>query len=197
MRRVIFPLSAATYAPSPSHCDGWLQICFMRMSAARIAPRLSMPSAAESFASRSRTAASYSVACVLVSGQNARTSVLSGRSEMTLLSVFSRRSTYGRTSARSGAYALCSRLASALDARPNSAAEPRSPGMRKSKSDHKSPRRFSMGVPVNARRARARSFLTARVCLAPGFLIACASSSTTSSTVAPRSTAPARARRTS
>ena len=46
----------------------------------------------------------------------------------------------------------------------------------KSKIDHRSPRRFSTGVPVSAMRAGAFSALTARVCLAPGFLIACASS---------------------
>ena len=46
----------------------------------------------------------------------------------------------------------------------------------KSKIDQRSPSRFSIGVPVSAMRARASSFLTARVCLASGFLIACASS---------------------
>jgi hypothetical protein len=46
----------------------------------------------------------------------------------------------------------------------------------KSKIDQRSPSRFSTGVPVSAMRARASSCLTALVCLAPGFLIACASS---------------------
>ena len=41
-------------------------------------------------------------ACFLVRPQNARTSVLSGRSAMTRLSVFRRRRMYGRTSSRSG-----------------------------------------------------------------------------------------------
>ncbi len=50
----------------------------------------------------------------------------------------------------------------------------------KSKIDQRSPRRFSIGVPVRAMRASALSCLTALVCLAPGFLIACASSSMTS-----------------
>ncbi len=48
----------------------------------------------------------------------------------------------------------------------------------KSKIDHRSPSRFSIGVPVSAMRARAWSFFAARVCLASGFLIAWASSST-------------------
>ena len=50
----------------------------------------------------------------------------------------------------------------------------------KSKMDHRSPSRFSTGVPVSANLACALSFLAARVCLASGFLMACASSSTTS-----------------
>ena len=45
--------------------------------------------------------------------------------------------------------------------------------------DHKSPRWFSTGVPVKAMRAWAFSVLAALVCLAFGFLIAWASSSTT------------------
>ena len=46
----------------------------------------------------------------------------------------------------------------------------------KSKIDHRSPRWFSTGVPVSAMRDVAFSAFTARVCLALGFLIACASS---------------------
>ena len=46
--------------------------------------------------------------------------------------------------------------------------------------DHKSPSRFSIGVPVSANLDFALSFLAARVCFASGFLMACASSSTTS-----------------
>ncbi len=53
---------------------------------------------------------------------------------------------------------------------------PSSPGLITSKIDHRSPRRFSTGVPVSAMRARADSALAARVCRAAGFLIACASS---------------------
>ena len=45
--------------------------------------------------------------------------------------------------------------------------------------DQRSPSRFSTGVPVSANRACAFSFLAVRVCLASGFLMACASSSTT------------------
>ena len=50
----------------------------------------------------------------------------------------------------------------------------------KSKIDQRSPSRFSTGVPVRAMRASARSCLTALVCLAAGFLMAWASSSTAS-----------------
>ena len=49
----------------------------------------------------------------------------------------------------------------------------------KSKIDHRSPSWFSTGVPVRAMRARAFSALAALVCLALGFLIACASSTIT------------------
>ena len=55
--------------------------------------------------------------------------------------------------------------------------DPSRPGLMKSKIDQRSPSRFSIGVPVSAMRASARSCLTVLVCLAPGFLIACASSS--------------------
>ena len=50
----------------------------------------------------------------------------------------------------------------------------------KSKIDQRSPSRFSMGVPVRAMRVSALSALTAFVCLAAGFLMACASSRMTS-----------------
>ena len=56
---------------------------------------------------------------------------------------------------------LASRLAKFV----NSFDDPNSPGLTKSKMDHKSPSRFSTGVPVSASRAPAFSFLTARVCL--------------------------------
>src|SRR5450631_1230413 len=50
----------------------------------------------------------------------------------------------------------------------------------KSKMDHRSPSRFSTGVPVSAKREPAFSILALRVCLALGFLMACASSKTAS-----------------
>ena len=49
----------------------------------------------------------------------------------------------------------------------------------KSKMDHRSPSRFSTGVPVSANLTWAFNFLAARVCLASGFLMAWASSSAT------------------
>ena len=107
------------------------------------------------------------------------TSVLSGRSAMTLLSVLSRRKTYGCTNLRSGAYPPCVPDAMDLQNPLKALAEPSSPGFRKSKIDHRSPRRFSTGVPVRARRHLESSVLIALVCLAPGFLMACASSRTT------------------
>jgi len=54
------------------------------------------------------------------------------------------------------------------------------PGFRKSKSDQRSERRFSTGVPVNAIRAAARSSRTARLWRVPELRIACASSRITS-----------------
>ena len=95
---------------------------------------------------------------------------------MTDLSVFSRRRMYGRTSARSGAYGLCGCDESRLVNVENALPDPSRPGLRKSKMDQRSPSRFSTGVPLSAMRARASICLAARVCLAPGVLIACASS---------------------
>ena len=46
---------SGSYSPSPSHCDGWLQICFRRMRVARIVPRRSMPSIVPSRCSSSFT----------------------------------------------------------------------------------------------------------------------------------------------
>ena len=81
--------------------------------------------------------------------------------------------------ARAAARKDCAALAaSRLVKRANSLPVPSSPGLMKSKIDQRSPSRFSTGVPVSAMRARASSCLAARVCLAPGFLIACASSRT-------------------
>ena len=56
---------------------------------------------------------------------------------------------------------------------------PSRPGVRKSKSDHSSPRWFSTGVPVRHRRCSAGTRSTARRAWLRAFLIACASSSTT------------------
>jgi hypothetical protein len=94
------------------------------------------------------------------------------------LSDLRRRKIYGRTNRRRGAKDAPARAASDqyLTLRPNSDAPPSSPGLRKSKSDHRSPKLFSTGVPVSATLAGALSCFTAFVCRAPGFLIACASS---------------------
>ena len=88
---------------------------------------------------------------------------------------------YGRTSSRSGSKGRWGRAARRFVKAANSRAEPSRPGFTKSKIDHRSERRFSTGVPVRAMRARPQSFFAARVCRAPGFLIACASSRTTRS----------------
>ena len=55
-------------------------------------------------------------------------------------------------------------------------APPSRPGFTKSKMLHRSPSRFSIGVPVRARREPAFTVFAALVCRVPGFLIACASS---------------------
>ena len=70
--------------------------------------------------------------------------------------------------------------------------EPSRPGLMKSKIDHRSPSRFSIGVPVSAIAASACSCFTGRVCLAPGFLIACASSRTARRHGSPTATASVR-----
>src|SRR5436309_14701021 len=87
---------------------------------------------------------------------------------------------YGRTSSRSGPYDAPGRLASRFVKLENCFGDPSNPGLTKSKIDHRSPSRFSTGVPVSATLAPAFSIFTARVCFALGFLIACASSITTS-----------------
>src|SRR5262249_30572776 len=43
-RRLNLPLASGSNAPSPSQCDGWLQICFRRMRNARTTPRRWIPS---------------------------------------------------------------------------------------------------------------------------------------------------------
>ena len=79
-------------APSPSHCDGWLQICLSRISEASTTP------APLRCRRRSSSSLGQLVHRLLVERrllaaqwQYAFTSVLSGRSAMTVLSVFSRR----------------------------------------------------------------------------------------------------------
>ena len=89
---------------------------------------------------------------------------------MTDLSVFRRRRMYGRTSARSGAYELCGCRRETCVTAENAFPDPNRPGLRKSKMDQRSPRRFSTGVPLSAMRARASICLAARVCLVPGVL---------------------------
>ena len=44
-RRANFPLSSASYRLSRVHCEGWLQICFSRISYASTMPRRLIPSA--------------------------------------------------------------------------------------------------------------------------------------------------------
>src|SRR5262249_37063682 len=61
----------------------------------------------------------------------------------------------------------------------NSRRVPSIPALQKSMIDQSSSRRFSTGVPVSARRSRARSRLTACVVAASAFFTFCASSSTT------------------
>ena len=61
---------------------------------------------------------------------------------------------------------------------------PAAPGWRTRRSTSRSPSRFSTGVPVSASRQRARSARIARACLVPAFLMAWASSATTTSQAA-------------
>ena len=53
------------------------------------------------------------------------------------------------------------------------------PGFRNSKIDHRSPKLFSIGVPLSASRKFAESSRLAFAICEPAFLIVCASSSTT------------------
>src|SRR5437764_10157045 len=115
----------------------------------RLLPVLSLSSSASSF-----TACSYNAACGRLNEQYALISVLSGRSEITFLSVLRRRKMYGRTSSRNGPYDPPGRLARRFVKLENSFADPSKPGLTKSKIDHKSPSRFSTGVPVSATLAR-------------------------------------------
>ena len=48
-RRANLPLSSSAQAPSPSHCEGWLQICFNRMRKARTMPLRLIPSTSSSW----------------------------------------------------------------------------------------------------------------------------------------------------
>ena len=56
---------------------------------------------------------------------------------------------YGRTSSRNGPYDAPGRLASRFVKLENCFGDPSKPGLTKSKIDHRSPRRFSIGVPVS------------------------------------------------
>ena len=108
-------------------------------------------------------------------------SFFSGRSEMIVLSVFSRRSTNGPV-ARFRAAAASSSWRTSIGSwnrRRNRFAGPSRPGLQKSMMDHSSARWFSTGVPVRASRVRAGIARTAWACRVPLFLIAWASSQTT------------------
>ena len=53
--RTSLPLSASDQPPSPSQCEGWLQICLKRVRKASTSPRRSMPSLRSSRSASSRT----------------------------------------------------------------------------------------------------------------------------------------------
>ncbi len=55
-RRAHLPLSSSAHAPSPSHCEGWLQICLKRMRNASTSPLRLIPSASSSCSASSLTA---------------------------------------------------------------------------------------------------------------------------------------------
>ena len=116
-----------------------------------------------------------------VSVANSRVSTQSGKSSMTLRSVLSRRSTNGCTRPRSAAAASESRCRSIgrENRRRKSGGVPRNPGLQNSMIDHNSLSRFSTGVPVSAMRRVAFRAQIARACFVGGFLMYCASSSTT------------------
>src|SRR5262249_33564677 len=55
-RRMNLPLSSSAHGPSPSHCEGWLQICFSRIRNERTMPLRLMPLTSSSWSARSSTA---------------------------------------------------------------------------------------------------------------------------------------------
>ena len=55
-KRAHLPLSSSLQAPSPSHCDGWLQICLKRIRNDSTRPLRWMPSASSSCSASSFTA---------------------------------------------------------------------------------------------------------------------------------------------
>ncbi len=127
------------------------------------------------------TVAAYRLACSWVRLHQTFISCFSGRSEMIVLSVFSRRSTNGSVIRRSSCAASaepCRSTGTAYRSR-NAFADPSRPGLANSMIDHSSESWFSTGVPVSAIRDAAGSALTAFACWLRWFLIAWASSHTT------------------
>ena len=105
-------------------------------------------------------------------------SIFSGRSATT--SSLTRRSTNGDTSACRRAALSPSACSTGLSKRlANDSRVPKRPGIKKSKMLQSSDRRFSMGVPVRAKRTPAGRRLAARATCVSGFLMYWASSSTT------------------
>ena len=98
-------------------------------------------------------------------------------------SVFNRRKINGPVSWRSfsAISALSSRSMALAKWLRKKLADPSTPGLTKSRMERISDRRFSIGVPVSARRWRDGSERTALDERVPEFLIACASSRTTRS----------------
>ena len=141
-----------------------------------------MPSSAASIlASMSLTVAWYRDACSAVRLHQTFISSLSGRSEMIVLSVFSRRRMNGPVIRFSRSAASSSPLRSIGTAYllRNRSAGPSRPGPTNSMIDHRSVSRFSTGVPVSAIRDPAGSARTARAWRVAAFLMFWASSHTT------------------
>ncbi len=138
-------------------------------------------SAASIRAIMSLTVAWYSDACSGVRLHQTFISSLSGRSEMIVLSVFSRRRMNGpviRFSRSAAASSPLRSIGTANLAR-NRSAGPSRPGRVNSMIDHRSLSRFSTGVPVSAIRDRAGRARTARAWRVAAFLMFWASSHTT------------------
>jgi hypothetical protein len=68
-KRAHLPLSASRHAPSPNHCDGWLQICLKRIRYERTSPLRRIPAESPSCPASSFTACSYNAACERASRQ--------------------------------------------------------------------------------------------------------------------------------